>query len=140
MNRDMIRHGFILILIALVSGLFIPAMRIPRLGLSAHTIGLLGGVLLIGVGAVWQQFGLSPRQRRVLHWSWLGSSYLNWLGCLVGAVVGAGRMTPVASAGAVASPAAEAVVGVLLAGVAVTSFVAAGLSVWGLRSREARAG
>ena len=40
MNRRIIRHGFVLILIALVTGFLLPAMKIPRLGLSAHTIGI----------------------------------------------------------------------------------------------------
>lgn len=137
MNRSIIRHGFLLILAALVSGLFISAMRIPRLGLSAHTIGLLSGILLIALGAIWHQFSLSPRQEAVMYWSWLYSSWVNWLGCLIGAVLGAGRMTPVAAAGVVASPSAESLVAFLLMSVALLSFVAVGLSLWGLRSRAA---
>ncbi len=136
MNRSMIRHGFVLIFFALVSGLFVPAMPIPRLGLSAHTIGILSGVLLIAIGAIWQQFSLSPKQAKVMYWSWLHSSYINWLGCLVGAIFGAGKATPLASAGAVGSGIAEATVGILLGSVALASFMALGLSLWGLRSRE----
>jgi hydroxylaminobenzene mutase len=139
MSRSIIRHGFILILIALVSGLFVPAMPIPRLGLSAHTIGILSGVLLIAIGAIWQQFSLPPTQTKVMYWSWLYSSYINWLGCLVGAVLGAGKATPLASAGAVGSEVAEAAVAILLGTVAMASFVAVGLSLWGLRSSESSA-
>ncbi len=136
MNRSIIRHGFILILIALVSGLFVPVMPIPRLGLSAHTIGVLSGILLISIGAIWQQFTLSLRQTQVIYWSWLYSSYVNWLGCLVGAIFGAGEFTPLASAGVVGSQVAEASVAILLSSVALTSFIAVGLSLWGLRSSE----
>jgi len=140
MNRNMMRHGFILILIALVSGFFIPATAIPRLAVAAHTIGLLSGVLLIAIGAIWRQFTLSDRQSRVLYWSWVYSSYANWLGCQAGAVFGAGRVTPVASAGTTGSPAAEAAVAFLLISVALVSLVAVGLSLRGLRSRESPAG
>jgi hydroxylaminobenzene mutase len=133
-DQSIIRHGFILILIALVSGLFVPAMKIPRLGVSAHTIGILSGVLLIAIGAIWQRFSLSPRQTRVMYWSWLYSSYVNWLGCLAGAIFGAGKTTPVASAGAVGPAIAEGVVAFLLTSVGLASFVAVGLSLWGLRS------
>jgi len=63
MNTGIIRHGFVLILLALISGLFIQAMPIPRLGLSAHTIGILSGVLLLAIGAVWPSFVLSVRQK-----------------------------------------------------------------------------
>lgn len=136
MNRNIIRHGFILILIALLSGLFIPAMPIPRLGLSAHTIGILSGVLLLAIGGIWQQFSLSPRQTQIMYWSWLYSSYVNWLGCLVGAVFGAGKATPLASAGTIGSEAAEGAVALLLGSVALASFIAVGLSLWGLRSNH----
>lgn len=137
MSRSIIRHGFVLILLALVGGLFIPAMEIPRLGLSAHTIGLLGGVLLIALGAIWRQFSLTDRQGKIMYWTWLYANYVNWLGCLVGAVTGAGRTTPVAAAGATGSALAENAVALLLLSVAAASFVAVGLSLWGLRP-EAR--
>lgn len=137
MNRSLVRHGFILILLALVSGLFVQAMPIPRLGLSAHTIGLLSGALLIAIGAVWPMFVLSLRQSAVLYGAWLYASYINWLGCLLGAIFGAGKATPVAAAGVVGSAAAEALVGGLLLSVAVASFVAIGLSIYGLRERAA---
>jgi len=136
MNQSMIRHGFILILIALVSGLLIPVLPIPRLGLSAHTIAILSGVLLIAIGAIWSQLSLSTKQTKVMYWSWLYSSYINWLGCFVGAILGAGKATPLASSGVVGSEVAELVVVMLLGTVALASFIAVGLSLWGLRSRE----
>lgn len=133
MNKNIVRHGFVLILLALVLGLFVQAMPIPRLGLSAHTIGILSGALLIAIGAVWSLFVLSHRQLQVMYWSWLYSSYVNWLGCLVGAIAGAGKATPIASAGAIGPAAAEAAVGIMLVSVAVASFIALGLSIFGLR-------
>ena len=133
MNRRIIRHGFILILIALVTGFLLPTMQIPRLGLSAHTIGILSGVLLIGIGASWSAFNLSARQLRVTYWCWVYSGYANWLGCLIGAFTGAGQMAPVASSGAKGDTGAEAIVAVLLISVAITSLVAVALSIWGLR-------
>lgn len=135
MNRNIIRHGFVLILLSLVGGLLLPAMSIPRLGLSAHTIGLLSGVLLIALGAIWPVFRLSVRQLRVMYWSWVYSSYANWLGCLVGAFTGAGKMTPLASSGAQAGPLAETIVAALLISVAVTALMAVVLSLVGLSKR-----
>ena len=134
MNQNIIKHGFILILVALISGLFVPAMEVPRLGLSAHTAGILGGVLLIALGAIWHEFVLSNRQSKLMYWSWLYANYVNWLGCIVGAVFGAGKATPVASAGAIGTPLAEAAVAFLLGSVGLASFIAVGLSLWGLRS------
>lgn len=135
MNRNIIRHGFVLILLALVGGLLLPAMSIPRLGLSAHTIGLLSGVLLIVLGAIWPVFRLSVRQLRVMYWSWVYSSYANWLGCLIGAFTGAGKMTPLASSGAQTGAMAEMVVAALLISVTVTALMAVVLSLVGLSKR-----
>lgn len=133
MNISLLRHGFALILLSLIGGFFVSTMAIPRLGLSAHTIGALGGTLLIAVGAVWQHFRLSNAQSAWLKWSWLFSSYVNWLACTLGAVLGVGKMTPIASAGRIGSDAAEGLVSLLFISVAVTSLVAAALSLWGLR-------
>lgn len=133
MNISLFRHAFVLILLSLIGGFFIPAMAIPRLGLSAHTIGALSGVLLIAVGAIWQHFRLSNAQSAWLKWSWLYSSYVNWLACIAGAFLGAGKMTPIASAGHVSNSAAEALVSALFISVAIASFIAVGLSLWGLR-------
>lgn len=138
MNRSIIRQGFILILLALATGFILPVVQIPRLGLSAHTIGILGGILLMGVGAIWSTFILSVRQLQIVYWTWVYSSYANWSGCLIGAFTGAGQMTPVASSGAKGGAAAEALVSVLLISVAITSLVAVALSIWGLRKQGAQ--
>lgn len=134
MNRQIVRHGLVLMLLALVAGMFVQEMPIPRLGLSAHTIGILSGVLLIALGAVWRLFTLKPLQQRVMYWSWVYSSYANWLACLIGAASGAGRMTPLASAGATGAAPVEALVAAMLISVVVTALLATGLSIYGLRS------
>ena len=133
MNLSLFRYAFVLILLSLVGGFFIPAMAIPRLGLSAHTIGALSGILLIAAGAIWQHFHLTNAQVAWLKWSWLYSSYVNWAACIAGAVLGAGKMTPIASAGHIGSNTAETLVSVLFVSVAVASFIAVGMSLWGLR-------
>ncbi|AFL72498.1 hypothetical protein [Thiocystis violascens] len=133
MNVSLFRYAFVLILLSLVGGFFIPAMAVPRLGLSAHTIGALGGVLLIAIGAIWQHFHLSNTQGAWLKWSWLYSSYINWFACIVGAFLGAGKMTPIASAGLVGSGKVEALVSALFVSVAIASLIAVALSLWGLR-------
>jgi hydroxylaminobenzene mutase len=135
MNRSLIRHGFVLILLALVGAFFIPAMALPRLGLSAHTVGVLGGVLLIAVGAVWALFALAPRVRKLLAVSWVAAGYLNWAGCLLGASLGAGRATPISAGGAVGPAWAELLSGGLLLGAAAASLLAVVLSIRGLHGR-----
>ena len=138
MNRMIIRHGFIVILLGLLGGFAVPAMKIPRLGVSAHTIGVLSGVLLISVGAVWQQFRLSEGQLRVMAGSWLYAGYVNWLGVIVAGFAGTGRATPVASGGVEGEPMMELVVMVMLVTVGIASLLAAILSLIGLRKAPDR--
>ena len=133
MNISLFRWAFWLILLSLIAAFFVPAAAIPRLALSAHTIGMMSGVLLIAVGAIWPHFRLSVTQQQCLKWSWICAGYANWLGCLVGAVFGAGRTTPLAAGGLEGGVAAEAAVLILLGSVGIASLLAAGLSLWGLR-------
>jgi len=131
----MMRHGFILILLALLTGIVVPSATLPQLALSAHTIGILGGTLLIAVAAVWQHFDLTEKRKKALFWSWLLATYGNWLGCVAGAIFGAGRTTPIASAGVTADTTTETVVLVFLATSGFAALAATALALYGLRSR-----
>lgn len=133
MNISLLRHAFVLMSVSLAAALFVPLMTLPRLAVSAHTVGMLGAVLLLGLGIIWSLFRLTTLQAAWLKGAWLYSSYVNWLACLFAAAVGAGRMTPVAAAGATGHALAEGLVTVMLVSVALASFLAVGLSLWGLR-------
>lgn len=133
MNRSQIQIGFVLIMLALLSGLTVPFAMTPRLALAAHTAGLMGGLVLIALGSLAGQFALGPRASATMMWSWTYAAYANWLGCLIGAATGASRLTPIAGAGATGSPAAEAVVAFLLQSLSAAAILGTGLAVWGLR-------
>lgn len=120
MNLKMISHGLALIVLAPLVALFVPDEVIPRLSLSAHGVGILSGALLIVIGLLWGRFDLSVRQYGILYWSWLYAGYVNWLGCLLGAVG-----SPFAVGGLVA---------VLLVTAGMSSLVAFMFTLWGLRS------
>jgi len=132
MTDGLIKHGFILIFLALVTGFVIPQAESPRLALSAHTIGLLSGILLLAVAAIWQRLRLSERQLRITYWGWVYSGYANWAGILFGAMVGAGRMTPLASDGVTGAYLHEKLMGFLLISLSLAAFIAALLSIWGI--------
>ena len=132
MPDKLIKHGFILIFLALVTGFAIPQAQSPRLALSAHTIGLLSGILLLAVAGIWERLRLSERQLRVTYWGWVYSGYANWAGILFGAMVGTGRMTPLASGGATGADLPEILVGFLLISLSFAALIAAGLSIWGM--------
>ncbi|MFZ5755403.1 MAG: hydrogenase [Pseudomonadota bacterium] len=137
MNLSLIRHGYILFLLSLLSAFFIPVLALPRLGLSAHTAGIMGAIMMVLAGIVWPHIKLTAGGSKAMCWSWLYAGYANWFGSLVGAVFGAGKTTPLAAAGAIGPQAAELAVLFLLGTVGIVSLVAVGLTLWGLRGGNA---
>jgi len=131
MERNLVKHGFVLILLSLLTGFVIPIAEAPRLALSAHTIGLISGILLLTLSAVRKYLVLSERQEKVACWGWLYSSYANWFAILFGAMVGTGRMTPLASRGIEATDTAELFVAFLLISLSIAALLAVCLSIVG---------
>ena len=60
------------------------------------------------------------------------SGFANWAGILFGAMVGTGRITPLALGGATGAELPEMLVGSLLMSLSLAALIAAGLSIWGL--------
>ena len=137
MNRLQIQLGFILILLALVTGFGMPLFRSPRLGLAAHTVGITSGLILIALGALAGSFALGRRASAVMMWSWVYAAYANWLASILGAVTGASRLTPIAGAGTTGDALSETVVSLLLLSLALASIVGTMLAVWGFRNARA---
>lgn len=133
MNRRLASHGLILALLGLLTGLIGPNLTLPRLGLAAHTIALLGAALLLGLAACWPLFELEERWRRWMAGLWLIALYTNWAGCLLGAATGAGRLTPIAARGAEGPIWAEATVALLLGGGSLAALAAVILGQMGLK-------
>ena len=132
MENRLIRHGFILILLSLFTGFAIPAAEAPRLALSAHTIGLMSGILLLAIAGIWSRLALSEGQLKVTYWGWIYAGYANWLGILLGALTGAGRMTPLASKGVTGSDASELWVAFFLISLSLAALVSTALSIYGI--------
>lgn len=129
MQRTLIFHGFLLIGLGLITGFLIPLTELPRLALSAHSIGVLSGALLLAIASIWSFLNHTSAQKQtLLAWLWIIAGYANWLGCLVGAFLGAGDMTPLASQGVTGTHSAEIIVKLLLGSTAVASLLAVALS------------
>ena len=137
MNRLQIQLGFVLMLLALLTGLAIPTFRNPRLGLTAHIVGLTGGLVLVALGALAGAFVLGRRSRRVMMWSWVYAAYANWVASLLGAITGASRLTPIAGSATSGEPFAEAVVSFLLLSLSIAAVIGTSLAVWGFRTSPA---
>lgn len=133
MNRLQVQLGFVLILLALCTGLGMPWFVNPRLGLASHIVGITGGLVLIALGALAGAFTLGRRSAGVMMGAWVYAAYANWLACLLGAITGASRLTPIAGAGTKGDPLAENVVAFLLQSLALAAIVGTALAVWGFR-------
>jgi (hydroxyamino)benzene mutase len=136
MNRFMMRLGFVLILLGLLTAFAIPSFANPRMGLAAHTVAIMGGLLLVVVGAVAGSFALGPRASAAFTAAWIYATYANWLGCLLAALTGASRLTPIAGASTVGTPVAEGIVAFVFLSEAAAALTGAGLAIWGLRHRK----
>jgi hydroxylaminobenzene mutase len=137
MNRLQIQLGFVLILLALVTGFGMPFFTSARLGLAAHTVGISGGLVLIVLGALAPAFVLGKRASAVMMGSWLYAAYANWFASLLGAITGASRLTPIAGAGTKGDAMAETIVSLLLESLSVAALLGTALAIYGFRKAEA---
>jgi len=135
-ERNLVRSGFVLVLLSLLTGLLLPVLTNPRLGLSAHLAGLMSGTLLALVGVIAGTLTLGERGMRLLTWSWVYAGYSNWVAGLLGAAFGASKLTPIAGAGTAGTPLQEVVVYALLITVVLSSLVAVCTVLWGLRRQR----
>jgi len=135
MQRRLIRHGFLLFLASLLLGVAVPTFKSERLALSAHVSGLMSGLFLIALGAVWTQLTLAPRattvtSRLALYGAWIGTVAL-----VLAALFGTSSMTPIAGAGHAGLAWQETVVNLCLMTSAPAIIACCVLALIGLRGR-----
>ena len=132
-DRVLIRNGFFLFLIGLLSGFAVPVLRNSRMGLASHLEGVLNGVFLIVLGIVWARFVLSDRARLWLFWLALYGCYMNWATTLFAAAFGSSRRMAIAGAGFTGEPWQDNVVEFGLISLSVAIVAAVLIALWGLR-------
>lgn len=132
-GRALLWHGMALFLLGLVTGLVLPALRNPRMGLAAHLEGVMNGTFLLALGAAWSKVRLSEKQCAVAFWAALVGTYGNWAVTLIAAALGTSAMTPLASAGFSAPRWQEAVITFGFVAVGISILVASVLLLFGFR-------
>lgn len=106
-ERRLLRHGFMLFFLALLTGLIaLYPLTNPRMAVAAHVEGLVNGIFLMLLGLAWQRLELPVRAGFWTYWAGLNGAYANWVIPLFSAVVGASRPR-LAGAGFSAAPWAE---------------------------------
>lgn len=133
-GHRLLQAGIVVFLAGLLVGLAVPAFTVPRLGLSAHLLGVTQGLFLTLLGLVWPRLRLSRAATRVAVGLAIYGCAAPFIANVLGASWGAGRaLLPMASGGAAGSPAQEtAIVFGLRSGGAALILVTL-LVLWGLR-------
>ena len=125
MQTTLFALGLILFLLGLITGLLVPVLKNPRMGLAGHLGGMTNGPFLIIAGLLWPYLELSHLWQVVAVVLLGYGAYANWLAMQLGAMWGAGkRFAPVAAGQHTASAAKEACVDFLLATLAPAMVVA----------------
>lgn len=125
--------GIALFLLGLITGLFVPVLQSPRIGLSAHLQGILNGLFLVAIGLLWERLQLSGRSKIILYWGTVYGTFANFVGTFLAALWGATGFMQVAVGGVAGKPLHEAIVGFFLVSLSLVMLVVCGMVLWGLR-------
>jgi hydroxylaminobenzene mutase len=129
--------GMFLFLLGLITGILETQFANPRMGLAAHLEGVMNGIFLIGLGAIWTQVKLSPVLKRSAYWSVLYGTYANWGVTALAAIFGAGALSPITAPGRSAQRWQETLITLGFVSVSLAIIAASILVLWGLRKKAA---
>ena len=141
-NAELMRHGrrllqigAFLFLLALIIGLFVQKFTVPRLGLSAHLLGLMQGLFLMVAGLIWPKLTFTSKISKIALCLVLYGCFAAWAANLLAGFWGAGNsLLPIAAGTAHGSVIQEMLVMVGLRTGAPALILSVVLIVWGLRS------
>jgi len=137
-GQRLLQTGIVFILYASFEGFAIPFVASPRVGLSAHTLGALEGVLLLALGLLWPKLSLRAIASRVAFWCLLYSAFAILGAYTIAAAWGVGNET-IVLAGELphglhhGSAFQETLIKILSYSSAPTGIIAFALILWGLR-------
>src|SRR5947207_9064510 len=92
-GHRLLQVGVALLVFSSLEGFAIPYMAGPRLGLSAHTLSALQGVLLLVLGLVWTRLRLGTSTSRIAFWPLIYSTFAILAAYVLAAAWGAGIET-----------------------------------------------
>ena len=124
MDKHLMQLGVLLFLLSLLTGLAIPKLKNPRMGLSSHVGTAMNGMFLVILGLIWPRVELADVWLAVTFWLVVYAAYANWLATLLAAVWNAGGpLMPLAAGDRKGSTSQERVIGLLLISLSV-AFIA----------------
>ena len=131
-RRRLFSAGILLFLLALVVGMIMPWLANMRMGLSAHLVGLLGGLFLMALGSLWSHQHLPPRLDNAACWLAVYGTYSNIVTVTFSAAFATNRLTPLAGSGHLAEPWQENIVTAGLVSSSIAMVTVCILVLWGL--------
>jgi hypothetical protein len=138
-DRSLVRAGFVLFTLALLTGFAIPAFTNHRMALAAHVGGVLNALALIALGLSWGLLVMGPFQAKLTRGAFLSATYLNWVTACLAAAWGTSKLTPLSGAGYAAAPWQESVVQALQVVLSLVIVAGAVSVIHALRPPRARA-
>src|SRR5580658_5060263 len=134
-NRNLMGHGMFLFIIGLFTGFAEQHFTNVRMGLAAHLEGVMNGIFLLALGAVWNEVRLSLGLKKAAYWTMLYGTYGNWFFTTLAAIFGTAALSPITGAGHSGLPWQETLVTMGLFTVGIAIVVSSFLVLWGLRSK-----
>ncbi len=134
-NRSLMWHGMCLFLLGLVTGFAEQHFANVRMGLAAHLEGVMNGIFLVALGAVWTEVRLSPRSKAIAQGTALYGTYGNWVITILAAAFGTAALSPITGAGHGGQAWQESLVTVGFVTVGITMVASSLLVLWGLRAK-----
>jgi hydroxylaminobenzene mutase len=133
-GHRLLQIGVTLFLLTSFEGFAIPGLAAPRLGLSAHSLMALLGILFIAMGLLWPKLSLGTAASRLAFWLFIYSGLAIVAAYLLGAIWAAGNSTmPLAAGTSHGSDFQEAIIKIVAYSSAPTGILSFALILWGLR-------
>jgi hydroxylaminobenzene mutase len=137
-NRRLMWHGMLLFLLGLFTGFAEPHFANVRMGLAAHLEGVMNGILLLALGAIWPHVQLGRNAQAAAFWTALYSAYANWLFTTLAAIFGTGALSPITASGFRAQAWQESPVTAGLMSVGIVVVTSTLIFLWGLRGKASQ--
>lgn len=132
----LLQLGVLLFLFALLVGLAVPFFAAPRVGLSAHLLGIMQGIFLIVTGLLWTRLNLTASKSRIVFCLLIYGCFGAWVANVLAAMWAAGSsMLPLAAGQARGTMLQEATIKVVLRTAAASLIAAVIFIAWGLQTR-----
>jgi len=138
-SQRLLQFGTALFVFTSFEGFAVEHLKVPRLGLSVHTLSAFSAVFFLTMGSVWPRLSLGPTAAAIAFWFTIYSDLATVAAYVLAALWGAGNsIMPLAAGTAHGSALQETVIKVVVSSAAPTGITSFALVLWGLRTPSSR--